>query len=213
MSIAIQPAAAAPLDLSAMHPDEDGRPEVWQRSRSRPSSTDSAMDPPLSRASHRESYASTRTLISSRDPIFVALRVLQQTMRTGGSLSIPPSIFSSDEDDPNAGLTRGQLSALVPSLAALHGQMSSAANLLEIVLQRAKAVNSADRDEDAQDAAAVDFLLGGGDAPLTRSPASHSGSSDSGIGLGIGVEKEAEGSSTDDDGFPLLVKHLSVQQI
>lgn len=217
MSIAIQPTASAPLDLSAVQPNRAESPEVWSRPMSRPASTDSFVDPPLTRESYRQSFASTNTLISSRDPIFVALRVLQQSMRQGAALRIPPSIFARDDDDPDAGLTHGQLAALVPSLTAMYSQMSSAANLLEIVLQRAKAVGTPSLDDDAQDAAAADFLLGGGEAPSHESLSqngSHS-ASDSEIGEEAIEEKdepkEARRAESTDDEVPLLVKHLSVQ--
>ncbi|KAK4701044.1 hypothetical protein P7C70_g5192, partial [Phenoliferia sp. Uapishka_3] len=226
-SIAINPISAAPLRLSAVNSDTDSPasiPEIWGQPLSRVASNDSFVDPPLSRRSHCESFASSRTLISSQDPIFIALRVLQQTMRQGASIKIPPSIFAplDGENSPEMGITRGQLEALVPSLSALHCQMTSAANLLDVVLKRARAAGNEEGDS-AEEAAAADFLLGGGGFSTrdVKSP------DDFGNGEPTALanedlkdakdeaqdtkEPDDPGEATDDD-FPLLVKHLSVQR-
>lgn len=245
ISIAIQP--AAPLDLTAV----DGTQETWAshpHPLKRSASSDSFVDPPLTRGSYRESFASNVTLGPSSDPIFLALRVLQQTMRQGAALRIPSSAFpysgastpstSPDHDAPLAAadpgaLNQAQLHAILPTLMALQSQMASAATLLEIVLKRAVPTSPADAvANDKDEAAAAEFFLGEAssnhpaESETARAPGS-SAASDSGIGeesLGSrkgGEETKSSGedeysdarTSSDDDAFPLLVKHLSIGRI
>lgn len=149
-------------------------------------------------------------------------------------LEQPPEVEEDVRKEPE-GLKRAEMNALLPALVALQSQMANAATLLDLVIKRATLREGKIEEEEA--AKAADVLLNG-DSGVGLSDDSSQGAEEGEDGGGEGEEKAEDlivenddeakeevlnvvddgaqqrsidhSNSSDDDAFPLLVKHLSI---